>query len=236
MRGMDIEEKRRLNLLRLIGDRFLGKRVTFANTVGLDQSYVGRMLYPADKKGRKAISTAMAKSIESKLGLPKNFLDEDPASKNEANLSQHSNFGDTVLIGESTIQFAAGIGYEPIIEPDTQGTQASYRLEWFRSERIDPSKCRRFKVRGDSMERTLFDGDTILVNMAETTVIDGKVYAVRMGNELRVKRLRLRVDGSMLIESDNSATYPTEILTADKIPETLVIIGRVRDKSGKGGL
>lgn len=39
------------------------------------------------------------------------------------------------------------------------------------------------------MERTLFDADTVLVNLQETTPRNDKVFAILVDGELRVKRL-----------------------------------------------
>jgi phage repressor protein C with HTH and peptisase S24 domain len=145
---------------------------------------------------------------------------------------------DAVAISEYQVNFSAGNGHQALYEIIEESDPAIYKLSWFRAERIKPEKCKRFRVRGDSMETTLFDGDSVLVNMEEnepTKIIDGKVYALRYGNDLRIKRLFKKLDGSLRLVSDNQA-YPIEDIAADVAQEHITIIGRVRDKSGKGGL
>lgn len=142
---------------------------------------------------------------------------------------------DVVLVPESRIEFSAGPGHVATYELVEAHEPAAYRLSWFQRERINPEKVRRFRVSGDSQEPMLFDGDTILVNTDETTIMDGRLYAIRYGDELRVKYLFRRLDGTLILRSLNPR-YPDEEVPAELANEHIAVIGRVRDKSGKGGL
>lgn len=51
---------------------------------------------------------------------------------------------------------------------------------------------------------------------------------------MKVKRLRRRRDGGLLIVSDNDR-YPIEEVPPSEL-DTVYIIGRVFDRSGRGGL
>ncbi|CUI07850.1 hypothetical protein BN2497_10477 [Janthinobacterium sp. CG23_2] len=81
----------------------------------------------------------------------------------------------------------------------------------------------------------LFPRDTILVNADETNIVDGKLYAIRYGDDLRVKYLYRRLDGTVVLRSVNPA-YRDEEVPPELAQEYICVIGRVRDKSGKGGL
>ena len=85
------------------------------------------------------------------------------------------------------------------------------------------------------MEPFLFPRDTILVNQDETNVIDGKLYAIRYGDELRVKYLSRRLDGTLILHSANPR-YKDEEVPPELANEHISVIGRVRDRSGTGGL
>lgn len=142
-----------------------------------------------------------------------------------------------IQVRESQVRFSAGPGRSAEFEEIEDSVPATYRLEWFKKEGIKPENTRRFKVHGDSMESLLFDGDTVLVNMAETDVVGGKVYAIRYGDELRIKRIFKRLDGGLILRSDNPDHIPqNEEVTPDVVDEHITILGRVRDKSGRGGL
>lgn len=142
---------------------------------------------------------------------------------------------DTVLVKQSKVYFSAGPGHEASYELIEESEPAAYQLSWFQKERINPDKVRRFRVTGDSQEPFLYDGDSVLVNLAETNIIDGKLYAVRYGNDLRIKFLSRRIDGTLVLRSANPS-YKDEEVPPEIAEEHISIIGRVRDKSGRGGL
>lgn len=141
---------------------------------------------------------------------------------------------DVVLVPESRIEFAGGdgrINYE-LVEHEEPAT---YRRSWFQKYGINPDRVKRFRVVGDSMEPMLFPRDTILVNLDETNVIDGRMYALRYGDQLRVKHVSRRIDGTLILRSVNPA-YKDEEIPPGVVEEHITIIGRVRDRSGTGGL
>lgn len=143
-----------------------------------------------------------------------------------------------INVMEYRVSFSAGNGHTPNYELIEEREPATYRLSWFQRERINPNNVKRFKVTGDSMEPFLYSGDSVLVNLAEndpTRIVDGKVYAIRYGDELRVKRLHRRLDGTLTLRSENPA-YKDEDVPPELAEEHITIIGRVRDKSGAGGL
>lgn len=112
-----------------------------------------------------------------------------------------------------------------------------YRLTWFREKQAKPENVRTMRVDGESMERTLFDGDKIAVDFGSTAIKNGSVYLIVVGQETRVKRLFSMTDGRVRIVSDNpnKDMYPDEFVLPEHV-DSLVVLGRVIDKSGSGGL
>jgi phage repressor protein C with HTH and peptisase S24 domain len=236
---MDTKEIRHYNLLALQKNRFRGNTQLLAHAIEKDYNYTRGMLITPGEKGHRPIGEKMASHIEKALGLKDKSLDYQFMSKYVAaepaqTYTINAPADGIVSIPEWHIEFSAGNGGANY-EVDQLADPATYRLEWFAKERINPTDCKRFKVRGDSMESTLFDGDTILVNLGEQQIVDGKVYAIRYGNDLRVKRLYRRLDGTIVLRSDNPQ-YPEESVPPGDAQEQIAVIGRVRDKSGKGGL
>lgn len=146
--------------------------------------------------------------------------------------------GDAYLqIPEYRVRFAAGNGRTALFDELTDCVPRTYRRDWFVRAGVNPANCKCFKVHGDSMEPMLFDGDSVLVNLAETEISNGKVYAIRYGDELRIKRLYRQLNGTIILHSDNPNHLPRdEELTESQAAAHIAIIGRVRDKSGSGGL
>lgn len=142
-----------------------------------------------------------------------------------------------IYIRESQVRFSAGNGRTPVFDEIQESVPRSYTIDWFVKEGMNPENCRRFKVDGDSMEPFLYDNDKVLVNLAETSVINGKVYALRYGEELRIKRVYRKIDGGLILHSDNPEFRPRdEEISPEVVAQHISIVGRVRDKSGTGGL
>lgn len=142
-----------------------------------------------------------------------------------------------VSVPEYTVSFSAGNGRELEYEALNEPTPALYRREWFQLRHINPERCKRFKVSGDSMEPLLYDGDTVMA-LSEpkgTPIRDNHVYLVRYGSELRIKRVVKNLDGSITLRSVNPM-YHDYVIPAEEVDTQFEVIGRVVDKSGEGGL
>jgi phage repressor protein C with HTH and peptisase S24 domain len=133
------------------------------------------------------------------------------------------------------VEVSAGSGR---IIPEYVPTKYKQRftLEWIRSIGASPRNLRIMGVRGDSMERTVFNGDRVVIDTGNTKIISNHVYVIVAGDEVRVKRLFKASDGRIRIVSDNQdkTTYPDEFVDADS--DRFLVIGRVVDKAGPGGL
>jgi phage repressor protein C with HTH and peptisase S24 domain len=80
-------------------------------------------------------------------------------------------------------------------------------------------------VRGDSMEPLLKDGDTLLVDQSDTEIMDGRIYVVTLGDELRVKRIQKGFKGYVL-RSENTR-YADITIEGDDL-DAFKVHGRVR--------
>ncbi|HCF4536594.1 TPA: LexA family transcriptional regulator [Pseudomonas aeruginosa] len=68
---------------------------------------------------------------------------------------------------------------------------------------------------GDSMQPTFSDGDILLVDTGITEVKIDAVYVMALKDELYIKRMQRRADGTFLMISDNSAYPPIEVSSAE---------------------
>lgn len=131
-----------------------------------------------------------------------------------------------VVVPRVQVRFSAGNGHDVSFEPDTHDKGNAYRLDWIRRKGLDPKRLIVVIIDGESMAPTLPHGSAMTTDTRKNTldqVVDGKVYAIRYGNELRVKRLRKRFDGALLIDSDNPE-YPREVVDPHQL-EHIGIIG-----------
>lgn len=103
----------------------------------------------------------------------------------------------------------------------------AFRGEWMRRIGVNPKRAHVLRVNGDSMEPTLSMGDVILVDTSDTDPAGGGMFVIAGVDGAQVKRLMRRMDGSLLIISDNRDIYPPEVL-APADADNFRIVGRVR--------
>jgi phage repressor protein C with HTH and peptisase S24 domain len=221
LRRMTFTEKdlRRERLKQLIRERFDNNQSAFSRAVGSSSNYVNRVLH-----GQKNLGEDLARKFEQALRLEPYWFDakaEHPRIRVVATPDLSAN-GEHTLVPRRRVQFSAGSG--SMVFEEEHAPPLAFRNEWLQRRGLDPSKLVVAYVKGDSMAPTLADGDTVLINTAERGIIDGKVYALRQGGELRIKRLFMRTF-SVLVVSDNPAFTPEEI-PLDKADD-LHIIGQV---------
>jgi SOS-response transcriptional repressor LexA len=117
----------------------------------------------------------------------------------------------------------AGAGSSHLIDDETEGLYA-FRKDFLRSLRISKNSVL-LDVLGDSMEPTLRNGDTILIDRADTEVHDGLIYLVGFQQQLLVKRLFRDIAG-LVLRSDNAAYRET--LIPPEYMDDFVVFGRMR--------
>lgn len=120
---------------------------------------------------------------------------------------------------------SAGPGKEA--EDAAPTTRIAFRVDWLkRVARGNLGDLVVLTVDGDSMEPTLRQGDTVLVDMGQQhpSRKDG-IYVIRTGGGLQVKRVAANpTNGRISVISDNRDLYPA---FADLSPDEIQVIGRV---------
>lgn len=231
------DEIRRENLELAV--KRIGSAAKLAEAAATSPAYISqiRNKAPDSKTGKaKMMGDDMARRIEAAIGEASGWLDTPHSTGSVSAYDVEDGVpDDMVLVKESRVEFSAGPGKQASFELVEDSIPASYRRDWFQKEGMNPDKVKRFRVAGRSMEPYLFAQDTILVNTGETNIVDGKLYAIRYGDELRVKYLSRRLDGTLILRSVN-ADYKDEEVPPELVQEHIDVIGRVRDRSGRGGL
>ncbi len=121
------------------------------------------------------------------------------------------------------IELAAGSGKYAIEESYTR-TKLRFGRSTLRNRGIDPANIVCVTIKGNSMEPVILDGATVGVDTANTTIVDGKIYAIAIDNELlRVKLLYRLPNGQVRIRSYNRDEYEDEICNIEDIR----VIGKV---------
>ncbi|WP_182085217.1 helix-turn-helix transcriptional regulator [Aureimonas sp. ME7] len=129
-----------------------------------------------------------------------------------------------VLLPLLDVQPSAGSG--TIVEAEPVIGRVAFDAAWLRARSITPHAAKVLTARGDSMEPTIRSGDTLIVDTAIDQAVDNGIYVLVYGDALLVKRLRIKLDSSVVITSDNQSAGFDETVTPDQI-ELLRIAGRV---------
>jgi phage repressor protein C with HTH and peptisase S24 domain len=169
--------------------------------------------------GKTTVSAYMAAE-----GQPMSYL--TPPKQINPILDEESDF-----IGIKRVEFMLSAGIKGFaIEPlDGDLAPIFFRKDWLLKRGWDASHLHAIEVHGESMETGLYEGDLVVVNSADTKLIDGEVYAANYEGELVIKRF-IRESGEWWLTSDNpdKRRYPKKL--AD---ENCFIIGRVVHKQSE---
>ena len=144
-------------------------------------------------------------------------LDEGAATEPELKVD------DMDFVGINEIVAAAGSGATVINERIVN--RIKFPRPWLRKRGLKGYECRIIRVDGESMEPTLVDGAAILVHLESQEPKDGKIFVVRIDDDLIVKRLLHDTTVGWLLQSDNpnKQAWPTQPL-----PNDARVVGEVK--------
>lgn len=122
------------------------------------------------------------------------------------------------------VKAKAGAGSSFETDSDVEGYYA-FRHSFLDREHIHGDKCKMMQVIGESMSPLIPDGSTVLIDTSDSEPRDGKIFVVRLDEEVLVKRLQKIPGGWQLVsESQNFAPIP---VMGEQGP-SFEIVGRVR--------
>lgn len=131
---------------------------------------------------------------------------------------------DYVQVPRYDVHASAGNGH--VVHSEQIVDYLAFRTEWVRGTLgLTPRDLALVSIRGDSMAPTLSAGDLILIDTRSKQIGVDAIYVLEAAGELRVKRIQCRLDGTVVIKSDNPQ-YQVEVLGPDECSR-LRIVGRV---------
>lgn len=147
----------------------------------------------------------------------------------DQNIEQNFTSGEFGLIPvRDDIEVSAGDG--AVIDSEEKSKYClAFRNDWLKSRGLKVKDLYVVFARGDSMEPTLSDRDSLLVNTAEKDPQDGHIYVIRSGNTLWVKRIQKLLNGTLLLISDNKLYPPMQLDLSDNCD--IEVIGKVVNSS-----
>lgn len=127
------------------------------------------------------------------------------------------------LIPGYNVQVAAGHG--SIAGDESPSRELAFRRKWLRFRGLHENNLALVFAKGDSMEPTISDNETVMVDTSEKKLRDGHIYVIRNGDHLLVKRIQTLWNDGVQLLSDNKEYPPQEIPSSDL--SGLEVIGKV---------
>lgn len=215
---------RRDNLRKWMRERSLSQ-TELADKIESGRAYVSNLFREDRYFGEKA-----ARRIEHMLRMPPGYLDSTgPASMAVADWSHPEELDPETfaLVPRVRVDLSAGAGM--VVTLEDQMPPLAFRRDWLQKKLVTAKRNLKIcNVSGESMHPHLEDGDIVMIDTGQRDVKDGEVYAIRYGDEIRIKRLFKTLEG-IRIHSDNPA-FPDEVV--DPKSTGFEIIGR---KIWRGG-
>lgn len=208
------------NVISLMKESGITTPTELARRSGLNQPTVHRILKGESLDPKLSNLKALAKALDAHYWQ----LTEDYETSGVSEESKPE-FEKFVNISFLDIELAAGSGFCGAQESTQDLIPIS--KDWIFENSYSEASLKAVTVRGDSMSPRIQDGDVLLINTADSKPNSGNVYAIAVDDELRVKRLVKRMDGSWIISSDNKTNpaYVDETISHHNF-EKLRIIGR----------
>jgi len=127
------------------------------------------------------------------------------------------------------IEAAAGAGRS--FEGEPVKTTLYFSSAELAEQGLDPAQVVGIKVRGDSMDGTLADGDWVLVDRSNRDPKQEGVFLLLVSGERRIKRVQRLAGGALYLISDNDHYQPEMIKPQDM--HDVEILGRCEIRIGR---
>lgn len=170
----------------------------------------------------KPIGPTIARLLEQKCKKPAGWMDHEHGVLGVKESVSDYKTQEVVQIPRMDIEGSLGGGiYLP--EHEIVVNQVTMLRRWL-VENLTFTSLNNLKLitgRGDSMSKTIVDGDPIVVDTGVNEIKLDAVYALARGDELFIKRIQRKLDGSFLVISDNREAY-------EPYPMTKRELGKIR--------
>lgn len=125
-------------------------------------------------------------------------------------------------------EVSASMGYGVTVYNESQ--TATYSISKQLASDLGGNTCHLEMIfaQGDSMMPTIEGGDSLLVDHSRKEIYDGKIYCVRIENQLYAKRLQKIPPNTVVIVSDNAKYRSFEIDLSKCSDYDFEVIGEIR--------
>ncbi|HFD7185142.1 TPA: helix-turn-helix transcriptional regulator [Yersinia enterocolitica] len=195
--GFDIYERRRLKLQELVDMH--GSQKALSDKVGIAESVISRMLYPAGKKNKRNIGEKSVSMIEESLQLPRGTLDgiagSTTTTPDEIEFVGKMRLGSVPVVGEAIL------GVDGMID------MVEIRAGWLQIYSSDKDAYG-LKVKGDSMHPRIQSGEFVVIEPNTHIHSGDEVFVRTLDGHNMIKVMTKTRDGSYQFSSINNEHKP----------------------------
>ena len=157
-------------------------------------------------------------------GFPKMLSALLPYILSEDGSALSDNSADFVHVPRYEVFASAGSG--TLVQSEQIVDHLAFRSEWLRETLgLSPERVAVISVKGDSMEPCLYNGDLVMVDLSTYKIESNGVYVLQIGGFLMVKRVQVKLNGEVVVKSDNPQ-YEPETFNGHDL-ERLTVVGRM---------
>lgn len=120
--------------------------------------------------------------------------------------------------------FSCGTGESIEFHFDAINGKIPFPPSFLKDKNVTESSMKIIKAKGDSMADFIKDGDLVGINLSQTEIIDGEIYAVYLAGEGMIKQIFKEADGSLVLHSLNDK-YRDKLVTEEN-GRNFKVIGR----------
>lgn len=122
------------------------------------------------------------------------------------------------------ISFSCGDGVNIECHFEATKKKLAFEPDFLQSRGVKEQNVRLLYARGDSMELFIFDGDVFAIDISDTEIRDGQIYAVYFEGEALLKQVFKEAGGTLVLHSFNSR-YRDKIVSENN-GASFKVIGR----------
>lgn len=146
-----------------------------------------------------------------------NLANKDESSFDVENIqepivAEYSADSEFIWIDVVEANFSCGVGESIEFHFDVVNGKLPFPPSFFARKKVAPECMRIIKAKGDSMSSFIHDEDYVGIDISQTDVIDGEVYAVYFAGEGMLKQIFKEADGSLILHSYNEK-YRDKVVT-----------------------
>jgi phage repressor protein C with HTH and peptisase S24 domain len=192
-----------------------GSASALAKSAGLSQSGFHRYLSGGEPSRRALVALAIAADVDlnwlatgegKATRQPAREAEPDKASLTRLPLYKNSDIGPGIMA----------------VHDGKNLPGIAFCRNWLGKQGLEAKQLAALQARGNSMDPTIRHGDSVLIDLAQTEILDGDIYAIRDGELPLLKRLQRQLSGNVRMICDNPM-YPA----IDCAQSSLNVLGKV---------